>query len=130
MTEHPAQAAGLIAALTHIDGVGFHGIATSIGRPAGTLDPEWPRLLRNAATAVAAVSWPPGLEETARTFIDSAISLAEALGQGDRAAATGPARQVHGAYHALSDGGWEHLAAAAGLTARPREEHHQHPSAH
>ena len=110
----PAGAAGLVAALTHIDGVGFHGIATSIGRPTGTVDPEWPRMLRNAATAVAVVSWPSGLEDTAK---------------GDRAAASGPARQVHGAYHALSDGGWEHLAEAAGLAPQAREEHHQHPSA-
>ena len=125
----PAGAAGLVAALTHIDGVGFHGIAPSIGRPTGTVDPEWPRMLRNAATAVAVVSWPSGLEETAKTFVDSATRLAEVLGQGDRAAASGPARQVHGAYHALSDGGWEHLAEAAGLAPLAREEHHQHPSA-
>lgn len=116
--------AGLIAALTHIDGVGFHGIATSIGKPSPAIDPEWSALLRHARTVVAATAWPEELRQTAETFVDSAGRLAAALDGNDVDSSKSPAKEVHSAYHALSDGGWKHLSAIAGTAERSATHHH------
>ncbi|WP_077487758.1 hypothetical protein [Sinomonas mesophila] len=116
--------AGLIAALTYIDGVGFHGIATSIGKPSPTIDPEWSALLRHARTAVAATAWPEELRQTAETFVDSAGRLAAALDGNDLESSKSPAKELHVAYHALSDGGWKHLSSIAGTAEGSAAHHH------
>lgn len=123
------RTAGMIATLTYIDGVGFHGIATSIAKPSPTINPDWSTLLRNAGTAVASVTWPEDLHETVETFVAATGQLAAALDKQDIESAKAPAREVHVAYHALSDGGWKHLSAAAGTagsaeTAEGAESHH------
>ncbi|MCA4135238.1 hypothetical protein [Arthrobacter sp. M4] len=128
-SDDATRTAGLIAALTHIDGVGFHGIATSIAKPSPTINPEWPALLRNARTVVAATQWPEELTSTAETFVGAAGQLAAALSQQDIQSALVPAKEVHVAYHALSDGGWAHLATLAG-TAEGTGVHHHHPPTH
>lgn len=117
-TEISIQTAGMIAALTHIDGVGFHALATSITKPSPKIDPDWSTLLRNARTAVASVTWPEDIRGTAEKFATAAGQLAAALDQDDIPSAQAPARDVHGAYHALSDAGWKHLAIAAGTAGR------------
>ncbi|GAP60730.1 hypothetical protein AHiyo1_43110 [Arthrobacter sp. Hiyo1] len=118
------QTAGLIAALTHIDGVDFHGIATSIGKPSPNIDPKWSALLRHARTVVAATGWPEELRRTAQTFVDSAGRLVSALDGNDVESSKGPAKEVHVAYHALSDGGWEHLSTIAGTPEGSAAHHH------
>ncbi len=124
------RTAGMIAALTHIDGVGFHGIATTVSKPTPTINPDWSTLLRNAGTAVAAIEWPDDLHQTVATFVAAAGQLAAALDQHDIPAALAPAREVHGAYHALSDGGWKHLSTAAGTAEAGEAHHHDHPTKH
>jgi hypothetical protein len=116
--ESSIQTAGMIAALTHIDGVGFHALATSITKPSPKIDPDWSTLLRNAGTAVASVTWPQEIRRTAERFSAAAGQLAAALDQDDIPSAQAPAREVHGAYHALSDAGWKHLSIAAGTAER------------
>jgi len=38
--------------------------------------------------------------------------------------------ELHIAYHALSDAGWSHLAAAAGMTTEGAHDHHGHGHSH
>ena len=99
---HPA---GLLAALSLIDGVGFHGIdeALNAGEP---LDPEWLGATSHAAIAVSAVIWPADLTEAAQAFVTAAHDLATALETDDAAAAAPLATAAHDAEHELSEAGY------------------------
>lgn len=133
MTEHQdpnnnaaVRAASLIATLTHIDNVGFHGIATTLTGASPKIDRNWAGLIRNARIAVAAIAWPDEIQPKAETFAAAAAQLTAALGQRDTTATAAPANDLHLAYHALSDAGWSHLAKIAGLEEAPAH-HHGHP---
>ncbi|MEY9776327.1 hypothetical protein [Arthrobacter sp. MW3 TE3886] len=132
--ETAVRTAGLIAALTYIDNVGFHGIATSLTGTAPRIDRSWPGLIRNSWTAVAAVDCPNELQTLAERFATAAQRLAAALDQRDLSATAEPAQELHVAYHALSDAGWAYLAQTAGIPEEDRTPHHHDhgtpPAAH
>ncbi|MEZ4503701.1 MAG: hypothetical protein R3C39_13830 [Dehalococcoidia bacterium] len=109
------HAAGMLSALSVIDGVGFHGIdeALNDGEP---VDPEWLGSTQHAATAVSAVIWPADLSEAADTFISAANDLASALEADDAEAAAPLATAAHEAQHELSHGGYEAVEAMSGST--------------
>lgn len=127
--EPAAGTAGVLAALTHIDGVGFHGIATNLTGPEPKIDPNWAGLLRNALIAVLATDWPEGLKPAVERFSAAAQPVIGALSRRDTAAASDTAQELHIAYHALSDAGWTHLAQVAGVPERS-ESHHRPAGAH
>lgn len=125
--EAAVRTAGLIAALTHIDNVGFHGIATNLTGASPKIDRNWSGLIRTARIAVGAIQWPDEVQVMAERFGAAAGRLAAALDQRDTAATAEPARDLHLAYHALSDAGWSHLAETAGLAeGQTQHEGHQH----
>lgn len=116
--------AGLITALTHIDNVGFHGIATNLTGTSPKIDRNWSGLIRNARIAVAATNWPDEIRTMAERFVSAAGRLAAALDQRDTNATAEPAKELHVAYHALSDAGWAYLAKTAGLPEEGTSTHH------
>ncbi|AOY74154.1 hypothetical protein ARZXY2_4655 (plasmid) [Arthrobacter sp. ZXY-2] len=115
MGKEPALA-GVLAALTHIDTVGFHGIATTLTGAEPKIDRNWPALIRNARIAVAVTAWPEDLRPAADRFTAAAEDLVAALERRDISAVADPATELHIAYHALSDAGWIHLASTAGIS--------------
>jgi hypothetical protein len=108
--------AGLLAALTHIDTVGFHGIAKTLTGANPKIDRNWAALIRNARIAVAVTAWPEDLWSAAERFTSASAKLVTVLEQRDINAVADPARELHIAYHALSDAGWNHLASSAGIS--------------
>jgi hypothetical protein len=125
--EAAVRTAGLLAALTHIDNVGFHGIATNLSGATPKIDRSWAGLVRNARTAVAAISWPAEIQAMADRFTAAAGQLAAALDQRDADATADPAKELHVAYHALSDAGWAYLAKTAGIPGDENPSHHGMP---
>ncbi len=123
--EAAAGTAGLLAALTYIDNVGFHGIAMNLTGATPKIDRNWAGLIRNARTAVAAIVWPAEIQGMAERFTTAAGQLAAALDQRDTGAASDPAKELHVSYHALSDAGWDHLAKSAGIP-EDGTPHHGH----
>lgn len=109
------NAAGMIAALAYIDGVGFHGIDMVLSSESPTINLAWLGKIRNARIAVAAIEWPDEFHFKAGSFADAAGRLVTALGEDDVATAVAPSADVHGAWHALSDAGWSWLATTAGI---------------
>ncbi|MFJ5955349.1 hypothetical protein ACIQC5_05250 [Paenarthrobacter sp. NPDC092416] len=126
----PVTPAGLLASLTYIDNVGFHGIATTLTGPDPKIDRNWAALIRNAHIAVAAITWPLDLQATASRFTYAADQLIAVLERRDTASVAEPAKELHIAYHALSDAGWSHLAAVAGITTEDAHDHHEHGHSH
>ncbi|PVZ60884.1 hypothetical protein [Arthrobacter sp. H-02-3] len=122
--EAAVRTAGLIAALTYIDHVGFHGIATSLTGASPRIDRSWPGSIGNARTAVAAIDWPNEIQTLAERFAAAAQRLASALDQRDISVTAEPAQELHVAYHALSDAGWAYLAKAAGIPEEGMTAHH------
>ncbi|MET4901614.1 hypothetical protein PV760_13160 [Paenarthrobacter sp. CC6] len=115
-TETPRPVAEGLAALTHIDTVGFHGIATKLTGAEPTIDRNWAALIRNAHIAVAVTVWPEDIRPAADRFTTAAALLVTVLEQRDINAVADPAKELHIAYHALSDAGWSHLASTAGIS--------------
>ncbi|WP_427016539.1 hypothetical protein ACQCSX_17675 [Pseudarthrobacter sp. P1] len=126
-SETAAQTVGMIAALSYIDGAGFHGIDMALGSASPTIDPSWSGHAHNALIAVAAVFWPEELQPQATQFANAAGRLAIALEAGETSAAVLPAREVHAAWHTLSSVGWNHLAKTAGIHGEGDTDRHQHP---
>ena len=124
------RTAGVLAALTHIDNVGFHGIATNLTGASPKIDRNWSGLIRNARVAVAAIEWPDEIQSAAERFTAAAGLLADALDQRDTDATAGPAKELHVAYHALSDAGWSHLAGTANIPQEEKAHHHNHGTPH
>jgi hypothetical protein len=124
------RTAGLLAALTYIDNVGFHGIATNLTGASPKIDRNWSGLIRNARIAVAAVGWPDEIQTMAQRFTAAAGQLADALDQRDTNTTAEPAKELHIAYHALSDAGWNHLAATADIPQEDMGHHHNHGTPH
>jgi len=125
--ESAVTAAGLLAVLTHIDTVGFHGIATALTGAEPKIDRNWAPLIRNARIAVAVTAWPDELQPAAERFMASAEQLTPVLERRDTAEVANPAKELHIAYHALSDAGWSYLASVAGI---PGGEEHGHEAQH
>lgn len=125
-SETATRAAGMIAVLSHIDGAGFHGIDTALGGGSPSIDPSWYSHARNARIAAAAIPWPEELQPQAKSFTDAAGRLAAALVGGDTKAAAGPAREVHAAWHTLSNLGWNFLAGIAGIEKEDGAGGHRH----
>ncbi|MFW0773018.1 hypothetical protein ACLRGI_07595 [Paenarthrobacter nitroguajacolicus] len=124
---HPgaaARTAGVLAALTHIDNVGFHGIATNLTGASPTIDRNWSALIRNARIAVAVIGWPTGIQAMAERFTAAADHLADTLDQRDTSIVAEPAKELHIAYHALSDAGWNYLAKTSGIPTEDNGHHH------
>ncbi|MHA7223992.1 hypothetical protein ACX80S_17000 [Arthrobacter sp. RHLT1-20] len=121
------RTAGLLAALTYIDTVGFHGIATNLAGASPKIDRNWSGLIRNAGIAVAATDWPSEIATMAERFTATARQLATALDQHDMTATAAPARVLHVAYHALSDAGWSYLAKIADVPEEDKTSHHHGP---
>ena len=129
--EAAVRTTGVLAALTHIDNVGFHGIATNLTGTSPKIDRNWPGLIRNARIAVAAIGWPDEIQDAAERFTAAAGQLADALDQRDANATADPARELHVAYHALSDAGWSHLSKAAGVGPQEdKAQQHNHGASH
>lgn len=126
--ETAAQTASMIAALSHLDGAGFHGIDMELHGAQAAIDPTWSGLVRNARIAVAATVWPDEVRAKAEGFTAAAELLAAALEQGDAKAAADHAREAHGAQHGLSSAGWSYLAGTAGI--RGEGGSHQHGHSH
>jgi hypothetical protein len=124
---HTARVPGVLAALTHIDGVGFHGIATNLTGPAPNIDHSWAGLVRNALIAVRAIDWPDELRGAVERFSTAAEPLVAALAQRNTADASNTAQELHVSYHALSDAGWSYLARLAGVP--EQDQGHHHPGA-
>ncbi|NHW49323.1 MULTISPECIES: hypothetical protein [unclassified Paenarthrobacter] len=122
-TERTDSIAGLLAALTHIDNVGFHGIARTLTGPEPTIDRNWAPLIRNARIAAGVTAWPAGLHQASERFGTAADNLVAVLERRDLDAVAEPARELHVAYHALSDAGWRHLAAEAGIAGSAEHQH-------
>jgi hypothetical protein len=122
--EAAGRTAGLLAALTCIDNVGFHGIATNLTGATPKIDRNWAALIRNARIAVAAVGWPPDIRQMADKFTTAARQLADTLDKRDTEIVAEPAKELHVAYHALSDAGWSYLATTAGITMEDNGHHH------
>lgn len=116
--------AGLLAALTYIDNVGFHSIATNLTGESPKIDRNWSGLIRNARIAVAATFWPSEIKTMAERFVEAAGELATVLDRRDTNATAEPAKELHVAYHALSDAGWSYLARTAGLPGEDKTSHH------
>ncbi|MDQ0677336.1 hypothetical protein QFZ30_000718 [Arthrobacter pascens] len=129
-TEEAVRTAGVLAALTHIDNVGFHGIATNLTGASPKIDRNWSGLIRNARIAVDAIEWPDEIQSAAGRFTAAAGLLADALDQRDTDATADPAKELHVAYHALSDAGWSHLAGTANIQQEEKVHHHNHGTPH
>lgn len=125
--EDAVRIAGLLAALTYIDNVGFHGIATNLTGASPKIDRNWSGLIRNARIAVAAVAWPDGIQPMAERFTAAAEQLAGILDQRNTSIVSEPAQELHVAYHALSDAGWSYLATSAGIPQEDKGHHHGPP---
>ncbi|QDG87100.1 hypothetical protein [Pseudarthrobacter sp. NIBRBAC000502770] len=125
-SETAAQAGGMIAALSHIDSAGFHGIDMALGGASPTIDPSWAGHVRKARIAAASVSWPDDLQPQLTAFTDAAGRLAAALDEGDTKAASVPAREVHAAWHTLSNRAWNYLAKTSGIEKEGGPAGHQH----
>lgn len=125
--EPAVPVAGVLAALTHIDTVGFHGIATALTGAEPKIDRNWAPLIRNARIAVAVTPWPEELRPAGDRFTAAAEKLIPILEQRDATAVAEPATELHIAYHALSDAGWNYLASAAGVPGG-KEHHHGSPT--
>lgn len=128
--EAAAVTAGLLAALTYIDNVGFHGIAMNLTGASPKIDRNWASLIRNARTAVAVMIWPAEIQGMAERFTAAAGQLAAALDQRDTDATSNPAKELHVSYHALSDAGWGYLAKSAGIPEDGTPHHGHSPTAH
>lgn len=128
--EPAVTAPGLLAALTHIDTVGFHGMATALTGSEPRIDRIWAPLIRNARIAVAVTTWPDELQPAADRFTAAAGELIPALERRDTRGVADPAKELHVAYHALSDAGWGHLASTAGIESSdehgPSAQHGSH----
>ena len=122
--EAAVRTAGVLAALTHIDNVGFHGIATNLTGASPKIDRNWSGLIRNARIAVAAIDWPDKIQAAAERFTAAAGHLADALDQRDTNIVAEPAKELHIAYHALSDAGWKYLAETSGIPVEGNGHHH------
>lgn len=128
--EAAVRTASVLAALTHIDNVGFHGIATNLTGASPKIDRNWSGLIRNARIAVAAIDWPDEIQSAAERFTAATGQLADALDQRDTDATADPAKELHVAYHALSDAGWSHLARTADIPQEEKTHHHNHGAPH
>jgi hypothetical protein len=125
--EAPLSVAGLLAALTCIDTVGFHGIATTLTGAEPRIDRNWAALIRNARIAVAVTAWPEDLQAAADRFAAAAETLGVVLERRDVNVVADPAKELHIAYHALSDAGWNHLASTAGISGGGDQHDAGHP---
>ncbi|UKA63317.1 hypothetical protein [Arthrobacter sp. FW306-04-A] len=131
MTEHstPGESvAGMLAALAHIDGAGFHGIDEAFRKESPVIDEFWSSRTRAAQIAAASISWPEELEEQARFFGAAAGQLATALSGRDVKAAAAAGREAHKAWHGLNTPAWTYLAKTAGIqvSGDAHQPHHQH----
>ena len=113
-----ADRAGMLAALSVIEGAGFHEMNERLTGASPTIDPAYPGRVRHARIAAAAASWPPEVQKKAQAFTAAADILAAAIEKDDLAAASKASTDAHAAYHALSDAGWEVLGDNAGVGRR------------
>ncbi len=110
--------AGMLAALTAIDGSGFHALAERLTGPRPAIEPADLGHVRHARIAAASVTWPDEIQKKAQSFAATTGPLADALERDDVDAAAREVSNAHAAYHALSDAGWEYLADRAGVATR------------
>lgn len=111
-----ASAADQISVLAVIDGAGFHGIDKALAAPNAKIDASWLGKVQHAQVAAKSVAWPKELQSKADAFADAAGKLAAALSKDDAKGAAGPAHDTHEAQHALSNGAWDTLSKAAGVS--------------
>ncbi|MGA8789055.1 MAG: hypothetical protein WB535_08925 [Paenarthrobacter sp.] len=110
---------GFLAALTYIDGVGFHRIATTLIAAGPAITRNWAALVSNARNAVAVTIWPDALRPAAERFIRAADKLAAVSDRGNTTPVTEPAKELDSAALALSNAGWAYLVCPA---VKKREE--------
>lgn len=109
------SATSMMAALSYIDGAGFHGIDETLNKPGGQIDASWQGKTRKALVAAKAIEWPADLRGDAQAFSDAAGRLLAALGNDDAAGAAAPATDAHKTQHDLSNKAWEMLGKQAGV---------------
>ncbi|MET3721926.1 MULTISPECIES: hypothetical protein [unclassified Arthrobacter] len=124
--ETATQVVGMIAALSHIDSAGFHGIDMELRGESPIIDEFWSSRARAAQIAAASISWPDQLRPQAKLFSEVAGRLAAALSAGDAKAAAHTAREAHSAWHTLNTPAWSYLAKTAGLRKAGDTNQHQH----
>ncbi|MET3140572.1 UNVERIFIED_ORG: hypothetical protein ABIB13_000264 [Arthrobacter sp. UYEF2] len=126
--ETAAAVAGMLAALAHIDGAGFHGIDAALRKESPIIDEFWSNRLRAAQIAAASVPWPEELEQQAKSLGDAAGRLATALGGGDAKIAATHAGEAHAAWHTLNTPAWNYLAKTVDLEVESEatKDHHHH----
>lgn len=126
--ETAASVAGMLAALAHIDGAGFHGIDAALRKEAPIIDEFWSSRSRAAQIAAASIPWPEELEQQAKSLGDAAGRLATALSGGDAKIAATHAREAHVAWHTLNTPAWNYLAKAVDLEVEGEatKDHHHH----
>ncbi|MBT2588382.1 hypothetical protein [Arthrobacter sp. ISL-95] len=125
--EPAVTATGVLAALTHIDTVGFHGIATALTGAEPRIDRNWAPLIHNALIAVAVTTWPPELQPASDRFTAAVGQLIPTLERRDTVGVAETATELHIAYHALSDAKWSYLDSSAGIQG---SEDHGHGAQH
>jgi hypothetical protein len=91
---------GMLTVNTYLVDAAFHAMDEALHQ--GDLDPRFLNTVREAATVVAALRWPEGLDAVAEEFLASAAELASALQAEDVEAAAAAAAVVHDKQHELS----------------------------
>jgi hypothetical protein len=106
----------LIAAITFLDGAGFHGIDESINEE-GEVPGDAASVARKAETVVHLTAWPDDLAEDAETLEGIFAALAESLEaeSPDLEAAGQNAASAHDGLHDFSGRVWAHLHGEAGV---------------
>ena len=107
----------MLAALTVIDGAGFHGMDTALNTPGARIDAAWAGKTRRAIVAAKAISWPEEVRDEAVAFSEASTRLLTALEKDDAAGAAKPAKDGHDTQHDLSTKAWELLGTQAGVKA-------------
>jgi cytochrome c oxidase subunit 2 len=108
----------VIAVIDIIDSAGFHGMQEEI-EAAQSMEDVSPRDLGKVQNAIAAaelVTWPGSLNDAAQDFLADAQVLADALDQGDLAAAQAAAGGIHHTQHSLSNEVYAWLSEQGGGT--------------
>lgn len=103
-----AVTAGVIAAIHHIDSVGFHEIDVSLQN--GEIDPRYSAAVAHAVTVARATDWPEELQSEVAEFVEAANSMAEALEAEDVSAGAAAAKEAHDKQHVLSHAVYATLA--------------------
>lgn len=115
-----AQKAQVIAAIYHLDKVGFHGMEEAI--KAGTIPAGALGNVRRSRIAMSAVDWPADVRDSVSALAVNMVALEQALRDENINAAVDPVTNVHDIEHKLSDQVYTWLGGVSGAGTN-RTEH-------